>query len=88
MYVGALPTSTEMVASIMRQAKRWLLAARQDSDPRIQALHSSYAVAYLIALRETASDLDILKVTGENILGLLQEATLLQDQAAQRVGLQ
>lgn len=72
-----------MATSIMRQAKRWLVAARQDADPKVQALHSSYAVAYLIALRESISDQDILTATGENILALLREATTLQDRATQ-----
>ncbi len=47
------------VSPAVRQAKRWILAAEQDRDPRIAFLHASYAVATIDLIRQLWSDADV-----------------------------
>jgi hypothetical protein len=73
--------SDKSIFNGIRQIQRWILASKQDSDPKVKALHSSYAVGNLSMLREMVDDSDIIRVTGLNPLDLLEESTKLQDEA-------
>ena len=57
-------TDKENIQRLLRQTARWSTAAEQDSNPYIRNLHATYAVGYLLALRELYSDQTILKLTG------------------------
>jgi hypothetical protein len=65
----------------MRHAARWAIAAAQDKEPAIRMLHANYAVGYILALREVASDAQVLQVTGYDPFDLFQELLKIQDDA-------
>lgn len=52
------------IHTLMRQASRWTVAAEQDENPLIGVLHANYGMAYITALRQVASDHEVLQVTG------------------------
>lgn len=67
----------------VRQAKRWILAAEQDRDPRIAFLHASYAVATIDLIRQLWSDVQ--RITGARMIDLHAQASALQDRSASRI---
>lgn len=66
---------------LMRHAARWAIAAEQDNEPLIRVLHANYAVGYMLALREVASDVQVLDVTGHDPYDLFVEVLRIQDEA-------
>lgn len=69
----------------VRQVERWLKAAKQDRDARIQFLHASYGVGNLDILRQIIPDWEIQRIGGVNPLVLHAELAALQDAAARKV---
>ena len=69
----------------VRQIQRWLMAARQDKDPRIMFLHASYGVGNLDILRQIIPDWEIERISGINPLALHRELSAFQDLAAKQV---
>ena len=53
--------------SLARQASKWSLTSMQDKNEIIALVHANYGVAYLMALRDLASDSEIEKATGLDI---------------------
>ncbi len=66
---------------LLRHAARWAIAADQDIEPVIRVLHANYAVGYMLALREVASDCEVLAVTGYDPYDLFVELLQVQDAA-------
>lgn len=64
---------------------RWLLASRQDLDPRVKFLHATYGVGNLDILRQVASDTEIQQLTGGKPLEVLKELQQIQDQALKQL---
>lgn len=52
------------IQTLLRQASRWTVAAEQDTNPLICVLHANYGMAYITALRQVASDAEVIQVTG------------------------
>lgn len=50
----------------IRQIERWIIAARQDSNPGIKLLHANYAVGNLDMLRQMFSDNEIKEATSKD----------------------
>jgi hypothetical protein len=72
----------------VRQAQRWLRAAKQDQHPAIRVLHANYAVATIDLIRQLWHDQQIQAMTGIDIVALLRAAMLEQDQAAVAIAAQ
>jgi len=69
------------IHTLLRHAARWAVAATQDREPVIRVLHANYAVGYILALRDVASDAQVLQVTGYDPYTLFTELVQLQDEA-------
>ncbi len=68
--------------TLIRQAARWSTAATQDEHPFIAVLHANYGVAYALALRQVASDQEIMAKTGVDPWELEHKVIAIQDDAA------
>ena len=75
----------ETIYILMRHAARWAVAAEQDREPLIKALHANYAVAYILALREVASDCEVYMLTGYDPYALFLEVLRIQDEATHQI---
>lgn len=75
------------IHTLLRHAARWAIAADQDREPLIRALHANYAMGYILALREVASDAEVLHVTGYDPYDLFVELLRVQDEATHAVAL-
>ena len=71
------------IRTLMRHAARWAIAAAQDREPVIRVLHANYAVGYMLALREVASDVEVFELTGYNPYDLFVQLLEVQDEAMQ-----
>jgi hypothetical protein len=71
----------EKIQRLLRQTARWSTAAEQDTNPYIRNLHATYAVGYLLALREIYSDQTILRLTGVDVRKLETEVNKVMDNA-------
>jgi len=60
------PVSPEEIRTLFRGARRYQFGAAQDRNPIVAFLHNSYAVAYLAAMRDIATDEEIeVAISGE-----------------------
>ena len=75
----------ENIQKLLRQTARWATAAEQDGNPYIRNLHATYAVGYLMALREIYSDEKIKMETGLDIRKMEEELTKIMDNAIQEI---
>ena len=71
--------SKNNIQKLIRQTSRWSTAADQDTNPYIANLHSTYALGYLMALRELYSDEEIKKLNGVDVRILENEITKIMD---------
>ena len=55
------------IQKLIRQTARWATAADHDTNGYIANLHATYAMGYLMALREIYTDEEIKKYTGINV---------------------
>ena len=53
------------IATLLRQTARWAVASRQDENAVIAVLHANYAVGYLGALKDVATDEEVQAVLGD-----------------------
>jgi hypothetical protein len=72
------------IQTLLRQASRWTVAAEQDSNPLIAVLHANYGAAYIYALRQIASDMEVLQVTGYDPREVEAHILGVQDRAVRR----
>ena len=70
-----------IIRTLLRHAGRWGLAAEQDEEPLVRALHANYAMGYILALREIASDAEVLALTGVDPYVVFIEILTIQDAA-------
>ena len=80
-----LYTKSEPIKILIRQAARWSAAAQQDESPIIALLHANYGAGFLWALKDIATDQEIYKSTGIDILKFKKTITDIQDKATKRV---
>jgi len=78
-------TSDKVITVLARQSGRWSSAALQDENPLIANLHANYGAAYIFALRQIASDKDILRVTGKEAKRIEDEIVAVQDISAKKL---
>lgn len=69
------------IHTLIRQTARWAIASEQDKNPLIAVLHANYAVGYLSALKEIATDKEIEKITGLDIIQFQRNIQTIQDKA-------
>ena len=71
---------------LIRQASRWSVASQQDESPMIALLHANYAVGFLWALQDIATERDIERVLGRGKLSTFRKKIVtIQDKATQAV---
>lgn len=68
---------------LIRQTARWASAADQDTNPYITNLHATYAMGYLMALREIYTDNEIKKASNVDIRKLETQINTIMDNAIQ-----
>ncbi len=73
--------TTRTLDLLIRQAARWSTAAMQDDHPFIAVLHANYGVAYAIALRQVASDEEVIAKTGIDPFALERKVVKIQEGA-------
>lgn len=76
---------SETIRILIRQASRWAMAAKQDTEIMIAVLHANYGAGYLWAVRDIATDNEIEKATGIDILQFRDEIIKVQDTATRRL---
>jgi hypothetical protein len=74
--------SKETLNILIKQASRWSTAALQDDHPFIAVLHANYGVAYILALRQIASDAEVIGKTGIDPYILERKVVKVQEAAA------
>lgn len=77
--------TNDTIRILARQAARWAIAAQQDANPIIAALHSNYGASYVFALRQVASDEQVRRATGIDAAELEQRVVAIQDVATKRL---
>lgn len=73
------------IRTLYRQAARYMVASLQDESEVIQVLHANYAMGYIMALRDIATDTDFTRVTGENLDAFEHKIAVAQDAATERL---
>ena len=77
---------TENIQKLVRQASRWSLAATQDESPIIALLHANYGAGYLWALKDIATDTEIINATDiQDIKSFEKKIVDVQDYATKQV---
>lgn len=79
------PSLAHTIKVLIRQAARWAIAARQDTDIMIAVLHANYGAAYLWAARDIATDHEIAAATGINPVQFRDEIITIQDEVTRRL---
>lgn len=69
----------DLVKQAVRQILRWRFAALQNKNPYVALLHSNYFAGNIDLVRQLWSDETVKKITGQDMLSLWKEATILQD---------
>ncbi len=67
------------INSLTRQMLRWYIASTQDNEVIIKNLHSNYAMGYLSALRNIATDDEIYQSTGLDVQKISKAIAAQQD---------
>tara|TARA_B100001123_G_C14962947_1_gene888429 strand:- start:9 stop:389 length:381 start_codon:yes stop_codon:yes gene_type:complete len=75
----------EKIKTLVRQASRWSTAAKQDNNSMIAVLHANYGAGYLWALKDIATDTQIEKATGIDIVKFEKEIVAIQDEATMKM---
>jgi len=76
---------THKVNRLVRQTARWATAAGQDTNAYISNLHATYAMGYLMALREIYDDNTIKRLSNVNVRELDIEVNKIMDDAIQKL---
>lgn len=69
----------DIIRTLLRQSARWSIAASQDKNAMIAVLHANYGVGYLWALKDIATDQEILEATNIDILQFRDNVVKIQD---------
>jgi hypothetical protein len=78
-------SDAQKISKLIRQTARWAVAAEQDINPYISNLHATYALGYLMALREIYPDETIIKLSNVDIRQLDMQVTQIMDDAVQKL---
>jgi hypothetical protein len=75
----------EKIKTLVRQAARWSTAAKQDENTMVAILHANYGAGYLWALKDIASDSQIVSATGINLDKFIKEIIKIQDMVTMKM---
>ena len=75
----------DILKILTRQTARWTVAAKQDRDQVIAALHANYGAAYLWAIRDIATHAEVQQSTGVDLKRLTAEVVQVQDTVNKRL---
>lgn len=78
-------TESQKVNKLIRQTARWAAAAEQDENAYIANLHATYALGYLMALREIYTDEVINKLSNVDVRMLETQVTNIMDGAVKKL---
>lgn len=67
------------IKTLLRQTARWSVAAMQDKNPLIAVLHANYGTGYLGALRDIATDGQIMEASGVDIRQFSKKIIAIQE---------
>tara|TARA_A100001388_G_scaffold257235_1_gene222907 strand:+ start:7 stop:417 length:411 start_codon:yes stop_codon:yes gene_type:complete len=87
-YINHLKKNNNKALAIqilLRQSARYSGAAEQDESPLIQLLHANYGAGYLWALKDLATDKEILDSTGVKVHEYTKKIIDIQDKSTKRV---
>jgi hypothetical protein len=76
---------SKIIKTLVRQTSRWATAAAQDENILISVLHANYGAGYLYALRDIATDEEIVNTTGIDVLQFRDAVTQVQDYSTKRL---
>lgn len=82
---NASTDKTNIIKTLVRQAARWSIAAKQDTSVMIAVLHANYGAGYLWALQDIATDSEITQATDIDVLKFKNDITSIQDEATRRM---
>lgn len=77
-------TKSNDIEILVRQSARYAVAAQQDESPLIAMLHANYAAAYFYAVRDIATDREILEATKIDIREFRKHLMEIQDFTSKR----
>jgi hypothetical protein len=78
-------TKGSNIKKLVRQTARWATAADQDENGYIANLHATYAMGYLMALREIYTDVDIKRYSGVDVRKFENEIYTIMDNAIKKL---
>jgi hypothetical protein len=78
-------TKESNIKKLVRQTARWATAADQDENGYIANLHATYAMGYLMALREIYTDVDIERYSGVDVRKFENEISMIMDNAIKKL---
>lgn len=78
-------SDSQKVNKLIRQTSRWATAADQDTNAYIANLHATYAVGYLMALREIYSDEEISRLSHVNVRKLDTQINQIMDNSVKKL---
>jgi hypothetical protein len=76
---------SQKINRIIRQTARWATAADQDTNAYISNLHATYAVGYLMALREIYTDEAITRLSNVDVRKLDIHINKIMDDAVKKL---
>lgn len=76
---------SQKINRIIRQTARWATAADQDTNAYISNLHATYAVGYLMALREIYTDEAITRLSNVDVRKLDIHVNKIMDDAVKKL---
>lgn len=74
----------DSIKRLLRQSAQYATTAQQDGSPVLATLHSNYAVAYLYALTDIATDAQIHRLTGIDVSKFRQHIMNVQDMVTRK----
>lgn len=75
----------DQVMTLYRQAARYAVASLQDESDVIRVLHANYAMGYLMALKDIATDDQFEQFTGVNRIVFERRIANIQDMATKKL---
>jgi hypothetical protein len=76
---------SQKINRLIRQTARWATAANQDTNAYISNLHATYAVGYLMALREIYMDETITRLSNVDVRKLDIHINQIMDDAVKKL---
>lgn len=83
MWNGSMGTK-QSIQKLVKQSARYATTAQQDTSPMTALLHANYAVSYLNALKDIATDNQIHNATGIDVKKFKEHIMNVQDMVTKK----